>query len=119
MARIEREGGDPREAQGKKPLLGRLLEPEGGPAVRRTTNREGGECLLPEDQCTKTGRPVAEVLWENHPDMRVPACAAFEECGEVPETVPLNFTEDNMTWVASKLSGAAGALGPEAIKLRN
>ena len=31
-------------------------------AVRRATNREGGGCLLPEDKCTKTGRPVAEVL---------------------------------------------------------
>ena len=31
-------------------------------AVRRATNREGGGCLLPYDQCTKTRRPVAEVL---------------------------------------------------------
>ena len=31
-------------------------------AVRWSTNREGGRCLLPDDQCTKTGRPVAEVL---------------------------------------------------------
>ena len=33
--------------------------------------------------------------------------------------VPLNFTEDDVTWVASKLSGAAGALGAEAMELRN
>ena len=31
-------------------------------AVRQTTNREGGGCLLPDDQCMKTGRPVVEVL---------------------------------------------------------
>ena len=31
-------------------------------AVRQATNREGGGCLLPEDKCTKTGRPVADVL---------------------------------------------------------
>ena len=31
-------------------------------AVRRATNREGGGCLLLDDQCMKTGRPVAEVL---------------------------------------------------------
>ena len=41
-------------------------------AVRRVTDREGGGCLLPDDQCTKTGRPVAEVLPKKHPDMRVP-----------------------------------------------
>ena len=37
----------------------------------------------------------------------------------MPEAVPLNFTEDDETWLASKLSGAAGALGAEAIELRN
>ena len=33
--------------------------------------------------------------------------------------VPLDFTEDAVMWVASKLSDAAGALGEEAIELRN
>ena len=31
-------------------------------AGRQATNREGGGCLLPDDQYTKTGRPVADVL---------------------------------------------------------
>ena len=93
-------------------------------AVRQATDREGGGCLLPDDQCTKTRQPVAEVHRENHPDIRVPSvenptCAAFEEYGEVPETVPLDFMEDDVTWVASKLSGAAGALGEEAMELQN
>ena len=93
-------------------------------AVCWSTDREGGGCLLPNDQCTKTVGPVAEVLRENHLDMRVPpventACAAFEDYGDVPKTAPLDFTEDDVTWVASKLSGAAGALGAEAMELRN
>ena len=46
-------------------------------------------------------------------------CAAFEEYEEVPETVPLHFTEDDVMWVASKISGAAGVLGAEAMELRN
>ena len=63
-------------------------------AVCRATDTEGGGCLLPDDQCTKTGRPVVEVLREKHPDMCVPPvenpmCAAFKEYEEVPETVPL------------------------------
>ena len=53
------------------------------------------------------------------PPAKNPACAAFEEYGELPETVPLDFTEDDVTWVASKLSGAAGALGSETIDIRN
>ena len=40
--------------------------------VHQATDREGGGCLFPDDQCTKTGRLVAEVLREKHPDMRVP-----------------------------------------------
>ena len=84
----------------------------------------GGGGVLSDDQCMKTGQPVGEVLREKHPDMHVPpvespACAAFEEYGEVPKRVPLNFTEDDVMWVASKISGAAGALGAELIDLRN
>ena len=72
----------------------------------------------------KNGRPVAEVLREKHPDMRFPpvenpTCAAFEEYEDVTEMVPLDFMEDDVTWVASKLSGAAGALVAEAMELHN
>ena len=45
--------------------------------------------------------------------------AAFEEYEEFPKTVPLYFMEDDVTWVTSNLSSAAGALGAEAIELRN
>ena len=41
-------------------------------AVCRATDREGGGCLLLGEKCTKTGRPVADVLREKHPDTRVP-----------------------------------------------
>ena len=37
----------------------------------------------------------------------------------MPEKVPLDFMEDDVMWAASKLSGAVGALGAEAIELRN
>ena len=53
------------------------------------------------------------------PPVENSACAAFEEYEDIPETVPLDFTEDDVTWVASKLSGAAGALGAEAMELQN
>ena len=93
-------------------------------AVRRATDKERGGCLLLDDQCTKTGRLVVEVLHEKHLDMRVPpvenpTCIAFKKYGAVTETVPLDFTEDDVTWVASKLSGAAGVLVAESIELRN
>ena len=51
------------------------------------------------------------------PPLENPTYAAFEGYEEVPEMVPLDFTEDDVMWVASKLSGATGALGEEAIDL--
>ena len=53
------------------------------------------------------------------PSVENPMRAAFKEYEDVPKTVPLDFMEDDVMWVASKLSGAAGALGVEAIELRN
>ena len=53
------------------------------------------------------------------PPVENPTCAAIEVYKEVPKTVLLDFTEDDVTWVASKISGAAGALGAEAMELRN
>ena len=51
--------------------------------------------------------------------MENPACAAFEKYGGVPKTVSLDFAEDDVMWVASNISGAAGALGEEAIDMCN
>ena len=53
------------------------------------------------------------------PPVENPTCAAFEEYEEVPETVPLESLEENVTWVASNTPGADGALGAEAIELSN
>ena len=98
----------------KTVLSGKLWQ-----AFRRATDREGGGCLLLDDQCTKTGQPVAEVLREKHPDTSVPpvenpTCAAFEEYEDIPETAPLDFTEDDVMWSASKAlwrSRCAGSRG--------
>ena len=34
------------------------------------------------------------------------------------ETAPLDFMEDDVTWVVSNISGAAGTLGSEVIGLK-
>ena len=53
------------------------------------------------------------------PHMEKPTCAAFEKYKRVPEIIPLDFLEDDVIWVASKCSGAAGAPGAESIELKN
>jgi hypothetical protein len=66
-------------------------------AVRFATNRGGGRVVLPQDLCTKTGRPVMEVLRSQHPDTRIPDledphCIAFEHYNEVPVEIPTDCT---------------------------
>ena len=75
----------------------------------------------PMHQNRATGRrgPPGEAPRNACPPVENPMCAAFEEYEEVPKTVPLDLTEDDVMWVASKISGTAGALGAEAIELRN
>ena len=51
--------------------------------------------------------------------MENPTCTTFEDYEEVPVTVPPDFTEDDITWVASKISGITDALRAEEIELRN
>ena len=46
-------------------------------------------------------------------------CTAFKEHEEVPKTLPLDFTEDDVTWVVSKLCVFAGTPGEEEIEIRN
>ena len=46
-------------------------------------------------------------------------CMAFEEYEGVPEAVPLHFSENEATWVASNLSGATWAMRAKTIELRN
>ena len=61
-----------------------------------------GGCLLPGYLCTKSSLPVAYVVQENQPKLRVnsmenPTCANFKEYMDVPKTSPLEFTEDDLT----------------------
>ena len=51
------------------------------------------------------------------PPVENPMCAAFKDYEDVPKMVPLDFTENDVTWVASKFSSSAGALGAEAMEL--
>ena len=53
------------------------------------------------------------------PPMENPTCMDFKEYKELPETVPLDLLEDDVKWVASKLSDDAGALEAKAIEMRN
>ena len=84
----------------------------------------GGGYLLPGDICNNIRQPVAEVLQEKHPNTRVPpventTCTDFDKYEDVSKTVPLYFTEDDVTWVVSNHSGATGELRDVVTELRN
>ena len=70
----------------------------------------------PGDQLQRSSRISTQTCM--YPPWRTQRAQPSRIMGEVPETVPLDFTEDEVTGVASKLSGAAGELGAEAIELQ-
>ena len=63
--------------------------------MRWITKREKGGFFLPEEQCTKTGERVLEVLHTKHPDARPPSTACLDAyLGKLPEMVPVDITDD-------------------------
>jgi hypothetical protein len=93
-------------------------------AVRFATDRGGGGVLLPQDSCTKTGRPVMEVLRSQHPDTRIPDledphCIAFEHYDEVPVEIPTDCSSEDLETLALRMSGSAGPSSFDAVMLRN
>ncbi|KAI2507267.1 hypothetical protein MHU86_7103 [Fragilaria crotonensis] len=100
-------------------LSGRLRS-----AVRTLTDRSGGGVRQPDDLCSKAGRPVWQVLQEKHPALRDPtsvgdADGAFEPYPDLPAPVPVCTTQDDVEAIASRLSGAAGPGGTDAVDLAN
>ena len=93
-------------------------------ACRTLTDRGGGSVMAPTDTCTKSGRPVLEVLRSKHPPMREPQAigvrgGAFEEYEDgVPTTIPIRISSDTIEEVAVKLSGAAGPGGTDSETLK-
>jgi hypothetical protein len=93
-------------------------------AVRTITRREGGGVLEPDAKCTKTGKPVIDVLRSKHPAMREPKAEdigtrVFEPYDALPQQIPLDITIDVVEAVASKISGAAGPGGTDAVALQS
>jgi hypothetical protein len=106
-------------AHNAKVLSGRLKS-----ACQDLTSRNGGGVLWPDDKCTKTGRPVIDVLLSKHPDLREPplvgsATGAFEPHDDVPTATPVDITADDIEAIATRLSGAAGPGGANAADSRN
>ena len=100
-------------------LSGRLRS-----AVRTLTDCSGGGVRQPGDLCSKTGRPVWQVLQEKHPALRNPELlndphGAFEPYPTVPTAITICVTPEDVELICSRLSGAAGPSGTDAVELAN
>jgi hypothetical protein len=100
-------------------LSGRLRS-----AVRTLTSRSGGGVCQPDDLCSKSGRSVWQVLQEKHPALCDPtlvgeADGAFEPYPDLPAPVSVCVTQDDVEAIASRLAGAAGPVGTDAVDLAN
>ena len=92
-------------------------------AVGIVTNHDLGGLYLPTDKCTKTGRPVIDILREQHPEAMIPEESDFDEYSpqvteESKTTMPLYFTEDNVAKEAKGLGGCAGPTGIDGLMLQ-
>ena len=92
-------------------------------AVRNLCGGARGGVLGPEDPCTKTGRPVIEVLRAKHPDQRMPDLdnphnIAFREYEDCPDPVPIDCTIEDVEVVANRLHGSAGCSSVDAALLK-
>eukprot|EP00956_Cyclotella_meneghiniana_P025811 scaffold54612_cov72-Cyclotella_meneghiniana.AAC.3 len=92
-------------------------------AVRFATERGLGGPLRPDDNCTKSGRLVLDVMKEKHPAITVPATNAdgsvpgFDTYGVAPMTVPHTSDEENIGKAGAKMKGSAGPSGVDALLL--
>ena len=73
---------------------------------------------------SKTGRPGMEFPRDKQPAMRTqdladPECSYFEEYKEDPDVAPLEISEEDVIWVARKLSGAAGQSGTDVMAFQS
>lgn len=94
-------------------------------AMRNLCRQEGRGVLDPDEACTKTGRPVVDVLREKHPALRDVDLnrrndgGAFEPYEELPETLPVEVTAETIEKVAHRLKGSAGPSGFDAVDLKH
>ena len=89
-------------------------------AVRWITEWEKGGVLLPEDNCTKTGERVVEVLRTKNPDTRPLLATCLDVYpNNPPEMVPVDITDDVVLAVAGRLLGGAGPGGTDSVSLQH
>ena len=91
-------------------------------AVRFATGRGQGGPLRPDDACSKTGRPVMDVLRYKHPDCVVPtvnsngSIPGFDSyVGQAPDFVPHASSKDSVSVAAKKIHGSQGPSGVDAV----
>ncbi len=90
-------------------------------AVRVLTDRESGGVVQPDDHCSKSGHPVLTELCKKHPPLCDPLIdddgKAFEPYSSLPDPVPLVIAEETVADTTSRLHGAAGPGGIDAVAM--
>ncbi len=91
-------------------------------AVWMATNKGARRLYHPHDLDSKSGCPVIGVLWDTHPDCRVPLdndFDAYPDAANLLDTMPVYCYEEFVAKAAASLSGSAGPCGVEAKMLKH
>ncbi len=87
-------------------------------AVRMITEREGGSLYRPDDNDTKTGKPVLEVLQSKHPNAVIPTVDHFDTYQNEPSSMGVFCYEEQVATNASRMRGASGPSSLDGFTLK-
>ena len=81
-------------------------------AVRSVTECGRGCLYQPGDKCTKTGRPVLDILREKHPEARIPAEKDFDVYPNTPDSIGIFVFEED---VVKQVAFCTGTVSPSGV----
>jgi len=99
-----------------------VLEGRISKAVNSVVNKDRGRLYQPYDSCSKTGRPVIDILSKKHHKVIVPPDHHFdvyEDAAALPETMLVYCYEETVAKAAYRLCNMAGSYGVDGLLLKS
>ena len=109
------------EAEGRQ-YNNMVLEDRISEAVNSVVDTDRGRLYQPEDDYSKTGRPVLDILREKYPEVTVPLdehSDTYKDTGELLESMPVYCYAETVAKATAKLRGAPGPSGVNGLLLKS
>ena len=92
-------------------------------AVHIVSAQDLGRLYRPSDKCSKTGRPVIEILRDKHPKSVIPDTDHFDIYSDIitnecQTSMPIYCSEDEVAKGSNTLGGCTGPTGVDGLMLQ-